>query len=119
MLTKLVGVTDPSHGNSQLFEPTATVETSWWASSLFLECTEDESPQQELEESPQSKSWNLDIKYKFNRPGEAGAVLQTALSLINKLIKWVSQSSFVKISSKHHTSQTVRAKDLKFNIPYV
>ena len=46
----------------------------------------------------------------FNRPGVAGAVLQTASSLI----KWVSQSSFSSRYSQHHDSQTVRARELKF-----
>ena len=36
----------------------------------------------------------------LNRPCVAGTVLQTALSLIN----WLSESSFVKISSKHRFS---------------
>ena len=46
----------------------------------------------------------------FNRPGVAGAVLQTPPSLINRFI----DSSFVEISSNHHNFQTVRARDLKF-----
>ena len=54
-----------------------------------------------------------------NRPGVVGAVLQTPPSLID----WFTDSSFVKISLKHHNSQTVRARDLIFwhevAIPYV
>ena len=46
----------------------------------------------------------------FNRPGAAGAVLQTPLSLIN----WLIESSFVEISSEHLHSKTVRAGKLKF-----
>ena len=39
----------------QLFRPTATVATSWWAFSFLIEYTNDESPQQELEEGPRRK----------------------------------------------------------------
>ena len=39
----------------------------------------------------------------FNRPGEAGAVLQTALSLINSL----TESWFVKISLRRRHAPTV------------
>ena len=46
----------------------------------------------------------------FNRPGVAGAVLQIPPSLIDS----VSNSSFPSKYSKHHNSQTVRARDLKF-----
>ena len=59
------------------------------------------------------KVWNgkLDKKYgMFNTPHVAGAVLQTLSSLIDSLSDW----SFVKISSKHLHSQTLRARDLKF-----
>ena len=56
---------------TQLFEPTDTVATSWWASSLLIEYTDNESPQQKLEESLRSKSCDLDRKYIFNRPGVA------------------------------------------------
>ena len=55
--------------------------------------------------------------YLINRPGEAGAVLQTPLLLIemiSSLINWVTESSFVKISSKHLHSQTFRDMDLTF-----
>ena len=45
----------------------------------------------------------------FNRPCVARAVLQTPLSLINK----VTQSSCVEISSNHCLSQTVGAIELK------
>ena len=44
----------------------------------------------------------------FNRPGVAGAVLQSPLSLIH----WLR--SFSSKSSKHHKSKTIRASDLKF-----
>ena len=44
----------------------------------------------------------------------AGAVF-TNTSVTNWLFSWVSQWSFVKIFSKHCLSQTVRAKELKFN----
>ena len=46
----------------------------------------------------------------FDRPGVAGADLQTSLWFIQSL----TESSFVKISSKHHLSQTIRARDLTF-----
>ena len=46
----------------------------------------------------------------FNRPGAAGAILQTPLSLNNAFI----DGSLSSKSSKHHYSQTVRARDLKF-----
>ena len=46
----------------------------------------------------------------INRPGVAGAVLQTPLLLINLL----TQSFFVEISSEHLQSQTVRARELTF-----
>ena len=45
----------------------------------------------------------------FNRPGVAGAVIQSPLSLI----KWVS-NPLVQISFKHYHSQTWRARELKF-----
>ena len=47
----------------------------------------------------------------FNGPGVAGAVLQTAFSLIHLL----SESSFSSRPSKNHNSQTVRARELKFS----
>ena len=43
----------------------------------------------------------------FNRPGVAGAVLQSSLSLIH----WLSESSFSSKSSKFHKSQTRRARE--------
>ena len=46
----------------------------------------------------------------IKRPGVAEAVLQTPLSFM----KWLSHSSFVKISSEHLHSQTRRARELKF-----
>ena len=46
----------------------------------------------------------------FNRPGVAGAVLQSPPSLIKTLIK----SWFVEIYSKYCYSQTIRARELKF-----
>ena len=49
-----------------------------------------------------------------NRPGVAGAVLKTPLSLINSFSQSVSQSAFSSESSKYHKSQTVRARELKF-----
>ena len=49
------------------------------------------------------------VSYIFNRPGVAGAVLQSPLLLI----RWVGNSSYVKISSKHLHFQTVRARELK------
>ena len=36
-----------------------------WSSSSLKECIKDKSPQQELEEGPRSKSWNLDTKFMF------------------------------------------------------
>ena len=50
----------------------------------------------------------------INRPGVAGAVLQTPPLLINSVSQSVSQSSFVEISSAQLHSQTVRARDFKF-----
>ena len=47
---------------TQLFQPTLAI--SWWASSFVIDCTEGESPQQELEERPHSKSCDFDTKYK-------------------------------------------------------
>ena len=49
-----------------------------------------------------------------NRPGVAGAFLQTPLSLIHSFINWLSRWSFVGISSEHLHSQTLRARELKF-----
>ena len=46
-----------------------------------------------------------------NRPSVAGAVLQTPLWFIYSVTHWVPFSSQ---SSKHHNSQIVRARDLKF-----
>ena len=46
----------------------------------------------------------------INRPGVAGPVLKTPLLLIHSVSQW----SFSLQSSKHHNSQTVRARDLKF-----
>ena len=43
----------------------------------------------------------------INRPGVAGAVLQTSLSLIDSL----SQRSFSSKPSKHHYTQTVTARE--------
>ena len=48
--------------------------------------------------------------YIFNRPGVVGAVLQTPLSLIQR----VSQLAFSSKSSKYHKSQTVGGRGLKF-----
>ena len=46
----------------------------------------------------------------FNRFGVAGAVLQSPPSLINSLSRW----PFSFKPSKHHYTQTVRARELKF-----
>ena len=48
--------------------------------------------------------------YFINRPGVAGAVLQRASSFIHS---WIN-SSFSSRSSKHHNSQTLRARGLIF-----
>ena len=45
-----------------------------------------------------------------NRPGVAGAVLQTPSSFIHSVSQW----SFSSESSKYHKSQTVRARELTF-----
>ena len=45
-----------------------------------------------------------------NRPSVAGAVLQKPPSLIKSVGRW----SFSSRSSKHHNSQMVRARELKF-----
>ena len=47
---------------AQLFQPTSTFATYEWASSLLIEYTEDEIPQQELEKGPHGKSCDLDTK---------------------------------------------------------
>ena len=47
----------------------------------------------------------------FNRPSVAGAVLQTHSSFIDSLTPSLSQWSFVKISSKHLYSQTIKARE--------
>ena len=52
----------------------------------------------------------FDLFQVVNRPGVAGAILQTPLPLIKRL----SQRSIVKISSKHSLSQTIRAGYLTF-----
>ena len=49
----------------------------------------------------------------IKRPGIAGAVLQTPVSFIHSLINYLSQSSFVKISSSNLQSQTLKARELK------
>ena len=50
-------------------------------------------------------------KYNIiNRPGVAGAVLKTPLSLID----WFLNPPFSSKYSKYHTSQTIRARDLQF-----
>ena len=46
----------------------------------------------------------------INIPGVAGAVLHKALSLSNLF----AEQSFSSRSYKHHKSQTVRARELKF-----
>ena len=46
--------------NAQLFQPTATVAISWWASSLLIEYTEDKSPQLDLEVGLRNNSCELD-----------------------------------------------------------
>ena len=53
--------------------------------------------------------WDLS-QFDFNRPGVAGAVLQSPLSLINWFIEW----SFRSWSSRHCQSQIVRAGEVKF-----
>ena len=45
----------------------------------------------------------------FNRPGVAGVVLQTPLSLIH----WLSEWAFSSKPSNHHYTQTIRARKLK------
>ena len=50
---------------AQLFQPSATVATFWWASSLLIEYTEHQSHQPEIKEGPRSKSCDLDTKYMF------------------------------------------------------
>ena len=44
---------------------TATVTTSWWASSFLREYTEDKSPQLELEVRPHGYSINFDTNGVF------------------------------------------------------
>ena len=55
------------------------------------------------------KSTMIDV---FNRPGVAGAILQPPLWLIHSFIESLSYLS--SKSSRHHKSQTVRAKNLTF-----
>ena len=57
-----------------------------------------------------SKNHNIFLVIVFNRPSVAGAVLQTPLSLIHSLIG----DLFSFKSSKHHKSQTIRARELTF-----
>ena len=72
----------------------------------------------------QESSWMLQIWFKwqqlpgicgcvFNRPGVAGAVLQSPPLLINSLTDSLTDP-LVQISSKHCQSQTRRARELKF-----
>ena len=49
-------------------------------------------------------------KIIINRTGVAGAVLQTTASLTD----WTSHLTFSSQSSKHHISQAIRARNLKF-----
>ena len=56
--------------------------------------------------------WWIANGWIFNRPGVAGAVLLTALSFIHNFIHSLTQSSFTSRSSKHHKSQTGRARKL-------
>ena len=49
----------------------------------------------------------------FNKPGVAGAVLQSSPSLIHYFINSLTDP-LVKVSSKHTQSQTGRARELKF-----
>ena len=46
----------------------------------------------------------------INRSGEAGAVLQASLWLID----WLTESPFSANPSKHHYTKTVRARELTF-----
>ena len=50
--------------------------------------------------------------YVFNRPGVAGAVLQTASSVIQSFIKWL----FVKISLRRRHGPTVENGDFSHKI---
>ena len=52
----------------KLFQPTAAVEISWWASSLLMEYTKDKSPPEMLEKGQHSKSYDLDTKNMFYLP---------------------------------------------------
>ena len=47
-----------------------------------------------------------------NRPAVAGALLQTASSLID--FKWLTEWSFSSQSSRYHKSLTLRARELDF-----
>ena len=70
-------------------------------------------PSSKLNTFLQHTAYSLTFSTKhvmFNRPGVAGAVLQTPASLI----KSVAQSSFSSKSSKHHNSQTVWPRELTF-----
>ena len=63
----------------------------------------------------QAQGWNK-VKLLINRQGVAGAVLQTAASsFIHYFSHSLIQSSFSSQSSTHHKSQTVRARELKFD----
>ena len=70
---------------------------------------------------PCQRTWKKNYNWKgaskncqplilINRPGVAGAVLQTTLSLIDS----ISQSFFSSQSSKYNFSQTVKARTLTF-----
>ena len=61
-----------SNGVPQLFQPTVTVATSAWASSLLIEYTKDESLEYELNEEPGTKSWDSDKKTIISHTKEYG-----------------------------------------------
>ena len=52
-----------SNPRQQLFQPTATVSTLWWASTFLIEYIDDESTQKELKEGPRSRPCVLDKYY--------------------------------------------------------
>ena len=86
---------------AQLFQPNATVTTSHWASSLLIEYTKDESPQQESEKGPHSKFGDLDTKYIYF----TYLLLNIARPLLNILL--VSNSDFPFLAAQKNSRSLV------------
>ena len=81
-----------------------TTTTRWKSHCMCCNFTKEEG---------RGKSLRI-LKLVFNRPGVAGAVLQTPLSLIESVSQFVSQWAFSSKSSKYCKSQSGRARELPF-----